>query len=128
MSFPQLIQFNDLGIFLLRLTVAVVFLVHGWQKLAMWRMKPSEQMPSGMLNMMRFLSVAEIAGGLALAFGVLAQLAAMGLGIIMLGAIYYKMKAWKKKFSEPGGWELDLILLAANLAIIFNGGGSIKIF
>ncbi|MDO8601188.1 MAG: DoxX family protein [bacterium] len=128
MIFSQLLQFNDLGLFLLRLAVGIVFLVHGKQKLAMWKMQPSEQMPSGMLNMMRFLSLAEIAGGLALIFGVLTQLAAIGLAIIMLGAIYYKIKIWKKKFSEPGGWEFDLVLLTANLAILLNGGGSISIF
>ncbi|MDO8504201.1 MAG: DoxX family protein, partial [bacterium] len=122
------VQFNDLGIFLLRLSVAITFLVHGWQKLAMWKMKPSEQMPSNMLGMMRFLSLAEIAGGLALVFGVLTQLAAIGLAVIMLGAIYFKTKTWKKKFSEPGGWEMDLILLAACLVILFSGGGSISIF
>lgn len=126
--FSQLVQFNDLGLFLLRLTVGIIFLIHGKQKLAMWKMPPSEQMPAGTLNLMRFLSLAEIAGGLALIFGgVLAQLAAVGLAIIMLGAIYYKIKIWKKKFSEPGGWEFDLILLAANLAILLNGGGSISI-
>ena len=128
MIFSQLTQFGDLGIFLLRLAVAISFLVHGKQKLAMWRMKPSEQMPSGMLNMMKFLSVAEIAGGLALISGVLSQLAAMGLAIIMLGAIYFKMKTWKKKFSEPGGWEMDLILLAACLTILFSGRGLINLF
>lgn len=125
MFFSQLSQFSDWGIFLLRLAVAIVFLVHGWQKLAMWKMKPSEQMKKGMLNLMRFLSVAEILGGLALIFGVFAQLAAMGLAIIMLGAIYYKIKVWKKKFSEPGGWEIDFIILAATLAIILTGGGAI---
>ena len=94
----------------------------------MWKMQASEQMPKNMLDMMKFLSLAEIAGGLALIFGVLTQLAAIGLAVIMLGAIYYKMKVWKKKFSEAGGWEMDLLLLAACLVILFSGGGAINLF
>ena len=127
MIFPQLIEFSDIGLFLLRLAIGISFLVHGSQKLAMWKMKPSEQMPSGMLNLMRFLSITELLGGLAIIAGFLTQLAALGFVVIMAGAIYFKVFVWKKKFSEAGGWELDLILLAASLVILFSGGGLIAL-
>src|SRR5260370_8449462 len=46
-----------------------------------------------------FLGVAEIAGGLGVAFGVLTQLAAIGLILIMLGAIQRKISIWQTGFS-----------------------------
>ncbi|MBI2450666.1 MAG: DoxX family protein [Candidatus Nealsonbacteria bacterium] len=121
MIFPQLIQYSDFGIFLLRLAVGLIFLIHGTQKLAMWKMKPSPEMPSKMINIMRALSVVEPVSSLVLISGIFTQLAAGALALVMVGAIYFKAVVWKKKFSEPGGWEFDFILLAANLAIILNG-------
>lgn len=127
MIFSQLSEFNDYGLLLLRLAVGLIFLVHGYQKLRMWKMKPSPEMPSKMLNTMRALSVVELLAGAALILGIFSQLAAIALAAVMVGAIYYKIVVWKKKFTEPGGWEFDLILLAASLAILFSGGGSIGI-
>ena len=57
--------------------------------------------------------------------GLYLQYAAAALGIIMLGAIYMKITKWKTGFVN--GWELDLVLLAANVAIITTGGGSIGV-
>ncbi|PYX35099.1 MAG: hypothetical protein DMG73_04250 [Acidobacteria bacterium] len=45
-----------------------------------------------------FLGAAELAGGLGVAFGVLPQLAAMGLILIMLGAIQKKIFVWHTGF------------------------------
>ncbi len=47
--------------------------------------------------------------------------------IVMLGAIYHKMFKWNTPFSalDKMGWEFDLVLLAANLAILLSGGGAI---
>lgn len=126
MSFPQLLQFNDLGLFLLRLAVGLIFLAHGTQKLETWEMKPA-QMPSYLFNMMKFLSTIEPLAGMALILGISTQLAAAALSLVMMGALYHKIVIWKKKLTEPGGWELDLVLFAANLTILFSGGGSIAI-
>lgn len=56
--------------------------------------------------------------------------AATLLAIVMLGATYYKVFKWKMKFSmrTSTGWEFDLILLAANIAIFFVGIGAWKLF
>jgi putative oxidoreductase len=105
--------------------VGVIFLVHGIQKLGMWKMQPSAQMPAGMLSMVKFLSIVEPLGGLAVLVGFLTQFAAVALGIIMIGAIQFKMGQMHKKFSVEGGWEFDLILLAAAIALLFSGADSL---
>jgi putative oxidoreductase len=72
-----------------------------------------------------FVGVAEIAGGLGLTFGVLTQLAAMGLILIMLGAIHKKIFVWHTGFwgEKSSGWHYDLMLVVMNVVIICTGGG-----
>lgn len=94
--FPQLYQFTDLGILLLRLLVGLVFLASGWSHVT----KPEERSKS--IEMSKgftlFLGIAEIAGALGVAFGVLTQLAAIGLILVMLGAIQKKTFVWHTGF------------------------------
>ena len=122
----SLFQFGDWGLLALRIAVGVIFLYHGAHKFGMWKMAPSPQMPAGMLWIMRFLSIVEPVGGLAVLLGFMAQPAAAGLGIIMLGAIWFKIKKWGIPFSasDKGGWEFDFMILAACVAILLLGAGS----
>lgn len=121
--FPQLAQFTDLGLLLLRLMVAVVFATSGWSHLT----KSAERSKSIEMSQAftLFLGAAELAGGLGVAFGVLTQLAAIGLILTMLGAIYKKIFAWHTGFwGEKGyGWHYDLIFIVMNLVILFTDGG-----
>ena len=77
----------------------------------------------------RFLAAAEIAGAAALILGVLQQLAAIGLILIMLGAIQKKLFVWKTGFWGGGenqdglGWYYDLTLISALCVILFTDGG-----
>jgi len=119
-------QLGDVGLLALRIGVGVIFLVHGSQKWAMWKMQPSAQMPVGMLATMKFLSIVEPLGGLAVLVGFLTQFAAAGLGIIMIGAIQFKIGQMHRKFSGEGGWEFDLILLAAAIVLFFSGAGQLS--
>ena len=119
--------YQDWALLALRLAVGAIFLAHGTQKFAMWKMKASEQMPSGMLSVMMVLSVAETAGGAALIVGFLTQSAGIGLGVIMLGAIWMKISKWKKKFTGDGGWELDLVLFASAALLACVGAGVISL-
>ena len=61
-----------------------------------------------------------------MAFGVLTQLAAFGLIVVMLGAIQKKIFAWHTGFwGEKGsGWHYDLMLILMNLLIAFTDGGA----
>ncbi|MGH9716466.1 MAG: DoxX family protein [Candidatus Acidiferrales bacterium] len=121
--FPQLTRLADFGILLLRLMVGVVFVTSGWNDVQ----KPEARSQS--LGMSKgstlFLGIAEIAGSLGVMFGVLTQLAAMGLILIMLGAIDRKIRVWKTGFwgEKSSGWHYDLIFVVMNLAIIFTDGG-----
>jgi putative oxidoreductase len=73
-----------------------------------------------------FLAAAELAGGAGLILGVFPQLAAIGLILIMLGAIQKKIFVWKTGFwGEDGfGWSYDLTLISMLLVILFTDGGS----
>lgn len=72
-----------------------------------------------------FLGAAELAGGLGVAFGVLTQLAALGLILIMLGAIQKKIFVWHTGFwgEKTYGWHYDSMLVVMNLVILFTDGG-----
>jgi putative oxidoreductase len=72
-----------------------------------------------------FLGIAEVAGGLGVAAGVLTQLAAFGLVLIMLGAIQKKIFVWHTGFwgKKSSGWHYDLIFVLINLVIAFSNGG-----
>ena len=121
--FPQLARFVDFGLLALRLMVAVVFISSGWSHAT----KSEERSKS--LGMSKgftlFLGVAEVAGGLGVAIGVLTQLSALGLIVIMLGAIQRKIFVWHTGFwgEKASGWHYDLIFVVMNLVILFTDGG-----
>ena len=122
--FPQLACFTDLGILLLRLMVGLVFFTSGYTHLK----NPGERAKSiGMSKEFTiFLGIAEVAGSLGVAFGVLTQVAAFGLVLIMLGAIQKKIFAWHTGFwgEKSSGWHYDLMLILMNLVIAFTNGGA----
>lgn len=125
--FEQLIQYNDIGLFLLRLAVAAVFIYHSLPKLKNAR-KMAEAMDWPMGAALA-LGLVELLAAIGLILGLYTQLAALLLAIVMIGAIYFKIIKWRTPFSamDKMGWEFDLILLAANVAILLSGGGAIKI-
>ncbi len=77
-----------------------------------------------------FLGAAELAGGLGVLLGGLAQLAAIGLILVMLGAIGKKIFAWHSGFWGKAGtnaWSYDTIMIAMNLVIVTTGGGNLSL-
>ena len=125
--FEQLTQYNDIGLLILRLTVAVIFIYHALPKLKNAKgMAQMMGMPAGMILM---LGGIEFLSSVGLVLGIYTQLAAALLAIVMIGAIYFKTVKWHMPFAamDKTGWEFDLILLAASIAILLNGGGSMGI-
>ena len=122
--FPQLARFTDLGILLLRLMVALVFVTSGVNHLKDPEARAkSIELPKSFTI---FLGIAEVAGGLGVAAGVLTQLAAFGLILIMLGAIQKKIASWHTGFwgEKTYGWHYDLMFILMNLVIAFTNGGA----
>ena len=121
--FPQLARFTDLGLLLLRLMVGLVFITSGYSHLkdAEARSKSIGMSKSFTI----FLGMSEVAGALGLAFGVLTQLAAFGLILLMLGAIQKKIFSWHTGFwgDKAYGWHYDLLFVLVNLLIAFTDGG-----
>jgi putative oxidoreductase len=121
--FPQLTQFADFGLLALRLMVGLVFMTSGWSHVT----KSDER--SKNIGMSKgftiFLGVAEMAGALGVAFGVFTQLSAIGLILVMLGAIQKKIFVWHSGFwgEKTYGWHYDLMLVMMNRVILFTNGG-----
>lgn len=92
-------------------------------------MQPSAQLPAQMITILKLLSICEPLGALAMVVGFLVQPAALGFGIIMLGAINLKMKKMKVPFmaKETTGWEFDLLILAASALLVFVGAGAFSL-
>jgi len=124
---PGAMHFANLSLFLLRLMVAAVFGTSGYSHLK----SPRERAESmGMsVGFTVFLGVAELAGSMALVLGVLTQWAALGLILIMCGAIYKKIVVWKTGFwgEKSMGWHYDLMFVVMNLVIFCTGGGQIAV-
>lgn len=121
--FPQLAYFTDLTLLLLRLMVGLVFVTSGYSHLK----DPEARAKSiGMSKPFTiFLGAAEVAGGLGVAFGVLTQLAAFGLILLMFGAIEKKIFVWHTGFwgEKSSGWHYDLMFVLMNLVIAATDGG-----
>jgi putative oxidoreductase len=121
---PALVGFVDLTLLLMRLLVGLVFITSGWNhfKDPVGRGQSIGASP----GFTRFLGLAEIAGGAGVAFGVLPQLAACGLILVMLGAISKKLFVWKTGFwgkHGTDGWHYELLFVAMCLVIVTTGGG-----
>lgn len=125
--FEQLTQYNNMGLLVLRLAVAIIFIYHAMPKLKNAKgMAAMVGMPSGMVFM---LGLVELVASIGLIIGLYTQLSALLLAIVMVGAIGMKMMKWGMPFAamDKTGWEFDLILLAASIAILLGGGGTIGI-
>ncbi len=122
--FPQLARFTDLSLLLMRLMVGLVFVTSGYSHLKDPTARAKSIGTSKPFTI--FLGIAEVAGGLGVAFGVLTQLAAFGLILIMFGAIQKKMFAWHTGFwgEKASGWHYDLMFILMNLVIAFTNGGA----
>ena len=103
--------------------VGVVFITSGWSHIS----KSEERSKS--IGLSKGLTIlvgpVELLGGLGVTFGVLTQLAAIGLIVIMFGAIQKKIFVWHTGFwgEKSSGWHYDLIFVLMNVVILFTDGG-----
>ena len=122
-TFPQLLQLQDVALLGLRLVVAIVFGASGYFHLKdpVGRAKSVELSPAVTAG----LGAAEALASLGLVSGILIQPAALGLILVDLGAIQKKALTWKTGFwgEKAGGWHYDLMLMAMSMVILFTAGG-----
>lgn len=125
MIFSALSAYADFGLYLLRLVVAIIFIYHAWPKLL--KTKMMAQMVGMPTPLVALLGLVEFLSSIGLILGAAAPLAASLLALVMVGAIGFKVVKWRVPFAamDKTGWEFDLVLLAANIAIVLTGGGTI---
>jgi putative oxidoreductase len=118
-------QWAAIGI---RLTLGIIFVVYGAQKLfGVWG-GPGLDGFSGMLSglgipaagiMAIVVAIVELAGGLALIAGFGTRYAATLLGVIMLVAIV--TVTGKNGLAGPGGYAINLAILGGCWSLLFSG-------
>jgi len=125
---PPYMPGADYALLALRLMIASIFGASGWSHLKdpETRSKSIEMSKSFTL----FLGAAEFAAALGIACGVLAGWAALGLIMVMTGAIYKKALVWKTGFWGKGsqGWHYDLVMVVMNFVILTVGPGRFVLF
>ncbi len=127
MQFPDLADAAEWGFLAVRVVIGIIFIVHGLPKIRQAK-QMAEQMPWGP-GLVTTHGVVEIAAGALLALGVLTQIAAIPLAIIMIGAIILKITQFKTGFASmtSTGWEFDLLLLAGLLLLFLAGPGDLAL-
>ncbi len=117
-------KLHDITHFGIRAAIAVIFIVNASGKFnpgfAEWLV--SNGIPA---EMQIPIALAELVSGTFLLVGVLSRISASLLSIIMLGAIFHVKGA--SNLTGEGGYQIDLILLAACLVIIVIGPGRVSI-
>lgn len=121
---------KSIGLFILRLFVGTIFIVHGVQKFMNLDAMTAFFGQLGLNSYWVYIvATIETVGGVALILGLFVRYAALLLSIIMVSAIYFfKWKmggdTWLGKFAVA---EIDFALLGTNLALMFTGAGKLSL-
>jgi putative oxidoreductase len=120
----------DKGLFLLRLGLGTVFVMHGWQKLfaighaGVTGFFQSAGIPFPAISAGLAITV-ELAGGLALIAGLGTRIAGVFLAFVMLVAVTTVHLA--NGFFLPNGYEFAFTLLLATGALALTGAGGLSL-
>ena len=118
-------KWHDLTNWGIRASIGAIFTVHSLKKFdPSWQdwlvsigLPPEIQLP---------IALAEFIGGVFLIAGIFTRISSSVFAVILLGAIFHIR--WEKGFFvSQGGWEWDLVMLAAVLSIIAVGPGRISV-
>ena len=121
---PTYTKYQDAALFILRIITAAIFYVAAYFKFPFWSSAP-EGMSSFLLFTTRLLSITEPLGATAVLFGFLTRLAACGLIIILIGAIYVTQFVYGIGFVMPTspGWNMPLAVLGGCVILAAFGAG-----
>ena len=139
--FKKLLQTNaDVSAFMLRLTLGVVFFPHGAQKALGWfgghGLSATLSAFTDKMHIPLIFAIlavaAEFLGSIALIIGFLTRLAAFGIGVVMLVAIYmvhaqngFFMNWYGAQKGE--GIEYHILVIGIAIALMIKGAGSFSI-
>jgi putative oxidoreductase len=117
---------NTLAPLLLRLCLAAVFIYHGMALVKQdwgtsWH-KPPDGSQSLPMPAQAAVAWGQLLGGVAMVLGFLTRLAALGLAIIMAGAI--ATVHWPHGFDiQQHGYEYNVVLITICVVLMLTGGG-----
>jgi len=131
---------NDFGLLILRLALGIVMLPHGLQKtlglfggygfVGTYGFFTDKMGVPGIMAVLVIL--AESLGALGLIVGFLTRIGALGIGLVMTGAVV--MVHWQNGFfmnwagSQAGeGFEYHLLAIAMALVLLIKGGGAASV-
>lgn len=119
---------KSLGLLILRVTLAVVFIYHGWGKVSDIDAYTGFFTSIGFGGIWLYLvAYGEFLGGIALLLGVCVREVSALLSIIMIGAIWLVHLPNGFAISN-GGYEFALTLLGGSLALVFLGSGRYSVW
>ena len=131
---------NDIATTVIRVMLGVVFFPHGMQKLIGWYGGYGFTGSLGFFTdtlhipaIFAFLAImAEGLGSLGLITGLLTRVAAFGIGVNMVVAVY--MLHWQNGFfmnwfgNQKGeGYEYHILAIAIGIALMIKGGGALSV-
>ena len=109
---------------ILRAGLAVIFIYHGWEKVFTHGNLGTGWHPDMNVILQALVAWGELIGGVALAAGFLTRAAAVGIAIIMAGAIVTVHGKHGFALSKQG-FEYNFALLIICAALILTGGGTL---
>jgi len=128
MVFGRTDGWASVGMLLLRLAVGIVLFTHGWQKLFVNGV-PGVAGFFGAIGipapglMAWVVTLLELVGGAALILGLATRIVAPLVAIMMLVAILTVKRSVGLIGAEGTGYELDMLVLAGALTLMFAGPG-----
>ncbi len=122
---------------LLRVALATVFIYHGLDKVKSengyglrWAQVMKEDAPPVLISappLQLVVAWGELLGGVAVALGILTRVAALGLLIIMCGAIFTYSGQHGFSAVEHGGYEYNFVLILMCAALLLTGPGTFSL-
>ncbi|QQG38985.1 MAG: DoxX family protein [Candidatus Woesearchaeota archaeon] len=120
---------GDVGYLILRLAFGIIFLVHGWAKLADLSGTAGFFSGLGIPAAMFFavvVALVEFLGGISAIVGFLTRWAGLLIAIDMLVA-FFLVHISNGFYVNNGGFEFVLILFGAAVFLMFNGAGKLSL-
>ncbi len=116
------------ALLVLRLVAGYAFILHGWPKIQ----HATTWMGDALPGWLQFLAAfAEFAGGAAILVGLLTPLAASGIAVTMLVAMFMVHIPAGHPFvgnkENPSSWELPAVYLSIMAVLMLRGGGSFSL-